>query len=70
MTGIPQAQQCFSELYPDLFASLTRFETTGIDEALAASRLNGLTYTRDDVARLIDAIIGDLSTAEFLQRIR
>jgi hypothetical protein len=70
MTDAPQAQQTFSQLYPDLFAALTPFEAHGLDEALSAGRLDGLTYTRDDVARLVEAITGDLSTTDFLERLR
>lgn len=65
-----QAQQPFSRLYPDLFAPLTPIEARGLDEALSAGRLDGATYTRNDVARLIEAITGNLSTAEYLERLQ
>ncbi|WP_331758028.1 hypothetical protein OG225_41925 (plasmid) [Nocardia sp. NBC_01377] len=58
-----------SEEFPDLFDGVPEQEQEAVVQVLASHRLDGMTLTREIVAEAIGYATGELSEAEYDQRV-
>lgn len=54
--------------YPELFEQLNEEQRRGITQTLASAWLEGYTYSREEVAQLIDLGLGRITFEEYKQK--